>query len=107
MASAAATNAVSTEILAAQRLYYNMDPSPAAAAFLVISSQLLGFGIAGLLRSILVQPTRYVMFLQIWDHIQGFGALATLNVYNVFGQFKPPMNCFGPNADATSRYILS
>ena len=60
MASAAATNAVSTEILAAQRLYYNMDPSPGAAIFLVISSQLLGFGIAGLLRSVLVQPTRYV-----------------------------------------------
>ncbi len=59
MASAAATNAVSTEILAAQRLYYNMDPSPGAAIFLVISSQLLGFGIAGLLRSVLVQPTRY------------------------------------------------
>jgi hypothetical protein len=59
MASAAATNAVSTEILAAQRLYYNMDPSPGAAIFLVISSQLLGFGIAGLLRSVLVQPTSY------------------------------------------------
>lgn len=58
MSSAAATNAVSTEILAAQRLYYNMDPNAGAAIFLVISSQLLGFGIAGLLRSILVQPTR-------------------------------------------------
>jgi hypothetical protein len=58
MASAAATNSVSTEILAAQRLYYNENPNPAAAVFLVISSQLLGFGIAGLLRSVLVQPTR-------------------------------------------------
>ena len=58
MASAAATNAVSTEILAAQKLYYNMDPNAGAAIFLVISSQLLGFGIAGLLRSVLVQPTR-------------------------------------------------
>ncbi len=58
MASATATNAVSTEILAAQKLYYNMDPSPGAAIFLVISSQLLGFRITGLLRSVLVQPTR-------------------------------------------------
>ena len=57
IASATATNAVSTEILAAQRLYYNMDPNAGAAIFLVISSQLLGFGIAGLLRSVLVQPT--------------------------------------------------
>lgn len=60
MTSAAATNSVSTEILAAQKLYYNQDPNPAASIFLVISSQLLGFGIAGLLRSVLVQPTRYV-----------------------------------------------
>jgi hypothetical protein len=58
MASGAATSAVSTEILAAQKLYYNMDPNAGAAVFLVISSQLLGFGIAGLLRSVLVQPTR-------------------------------------------------
>lgn len=65
MASAAATNAVSTEILAAQRLYYGMDPNPAAAVFLVISSQLLGFGIAGLLRSVLVQPTRYFIIRSI------------------------------------------
>jgi hypothetical protein len=58
MASAAATNAVSTEILAAQKMYYGMDPSPAAAIFLVISSQLLGMGIAGLLRPVLVQPIK-------------------------------------------------
>ncbi|KAE9366497.1 OPT superfamily oligopeptide transporter [Stipitochalara longipes BDJ] len=62
MASTAATIAVSTEILAAQRLYYNMDPNAGAAIFLVISSQLLGFGIAGLLRSVLVQPTRETRF---------------------------------------------
>lgn len=65
MASAAATNAVSTEILAAQRLYYGMDPNPGAAIFLVISSQLLGFGIAGLLRSVLVQPTRMLWPINI------------------------------------------
>ena len=64
MASAAATNSVSTEILAAQRLYYNENPNPAAAVFLVFSSQLLGFGIAGLLRSVLVQPTRWFPCLQ-------------------------------------------
>ncbi len=58
MASAAAANAVATEILAAQKLYYNMDPSPAAAIFLVIASQLLGYGIAGLLRGTLVRPTK-------------------------------------------------
>ncbi|KAH6672407.1 OPT oligopeptide transporter protein-domain-containing protein [Halenospora varia] len=65
MASAAATNAVSTEILAAQRLYYNADPNAGAAIFLVISSQLLGFGIAGLLRSVLVQPSRMLWPINI------------------------------------------
>ncbi|KAK9388446.1 OPT superfamily oligopeptide transporter [Lipomyces mesembrius] len=64
-ASAAATAAVATEILAAQKLYYNMDPSPAAAVFLVISSQLLGYGIAGLLRSVLVQPTKMLWPINI------------------------------------------
>ncbi|KAF4614385.1 hypothetical protein G7Y89_g15352 [Cudoniella acicularis] len=65
MASAAATNAVSTEILAAQKLYYNQDPNAGAAIFLVISSQLLGFGIAGLLRSVLVQPSRMLWPINI------------------------------------------
>ena len=65
MASAAATAAVATEILAAQSLYYNMDPSPAAAVFLVISSQLLGYGIAGLLRGTLVRPTKMLWPINI------------------------------------------
>lgn len=65
MASAAATAAVATEILAAQKLYYNMDPNPGAAIFLVISSQLLGYGIAGLLRSVLVRPTKMIWPINI------------------------------------------
>jgi len=65
MASAGATSAVATEILAAQRLYYNMNPSPGAAVFLVISSQLLGYGIAGLLREVLVQPSRMLWPINI------------------------------------------
>lgn len=60
MSSAAATAAVATEILAAQKLYYNSTPNPGAAIFLVISSQLLGYGIAGLLRNVLVHPVRMV-----------------------------------------------
>lgn len=58
MASSSATAAVATEILAAQKLYYDESPSAGAAIFLTISAQLLGFGIAGLLRSVLVRPTR-------------------------------------------------
>lgn len=58
MASASATAAVSTEILAAQRLYYGETPNAGAAIFLVISAQLLGYGLAGLMRQVLVRPTR-------------------------------------------------
>ncbi|MCJ1378457.1 hypothetical protein MMC17_001556 [Xylographa soralifera] len=65
MASAAAAAPVATEILAAQKLYYNMDPPAAAAVFLVISSQLLGYGIAGLLRQTLVHPTKMLWPINI------------------------------------------
>lgn len=65
MASAGATSAVATEILAAQRLYYNMTPNPGAAVFLVIASQLLGYGIAGLLRGVLVQPSKMLWPINI------------------------------------------
>lgn len=65
MSSAAATAAVATEILAAQKLYYNMEPNPGAAIFLVISSQLLGYGITGLLRDVLVRPTKMIWPINI------------------------------------------
>lgn len=58
MASAAANAALATEVLAVQRLYYNVDPNPAASIFLLFSSQLLGYGIGGLLRSVLVYPSK-------------------------------------------------
>lgn len=50
MASAAATAALATEVLAVQRLYYNITPNPATSIFLLLSSQLLGYGIGGMMR---------------------------------------------------------
>ena len=50
MASAAANSALGTEVLAVQRLYYNTTPNGAASIFLLFSSQLLGYGIGGLMR---------------------------------------------------------
>lgn len=50
MASAAAQSALSTEALAAQELFYGGYPSKAAGIFITLSSQLIGFGVAGLLR---------------------------------------------------------
>ena len=50
MASAAAHSALATEVLAVQRLFYNITPNPASSIFLLFSSQLIGYGIGGLLR---------------------------------------------------------
>ncbi|THY84833.1 OPT superfamily oligopeptide transporter [Aureobasidium pullulans] len=58
MASAAAVSALATEALAAQALFYGGYPSVGAGIFIVLSSQLLGFGVAGMLRDILVYPTK-------------------------------------------------
>ncbi|KAI0306821.1 OPT oligopeptide transporter protein-domain-containing protein [Multifurca ochricompacta] len=45
MASAAANSALGTEVLAVQRLFYNITPNHIASIFLLFSSQLLGFAI--------------------------------------------------------------
>ncbi|KAH8985991.1 OPT oligopeptide transporter protein-domain-containing protein [Lactarius hatsudake] len=58
MSSAAANSALGTEVLAVQRLFYNITPNGAASIFLLFSSQLLGFGIGGLMRPILLYPSK-------------------------------------------------
>ena len=50
MASAASHSALATEVLAVQRLYYSITPNTATSIFLLFSSQLLGYGIGGVLR---------------------------------------------------------
>ena len=57
MASAASQSALATEALAAQDLFYGGYPSKAAGVFITLSSQLIGYGLAGLLREVLVYPT--------------------------------------------------
>jgi OPT oligopeptide transporter protein len=44
-------------ILAVQKLFYNLNPHPAVGILLIISTQMLGYGVAGLLRSTLVYPS--------------------------------------------------
>ncbi|TGO63501.1 hypothetical protein BOTNAR_0099g00280 [Botryotinia narcissicola] len=58
MASAAAVSALSTEALAAQKLWYGGYPSQAAGVFLTLFSQLIGYGVAGMMRSSLLWPTK-------------------------------------------------
>lgn len=61
MASAAANSALATEILAVQRLYYNITPNAAASILLFFSSQLLGYGIGGILRREFTLGGQYVL----------------------------------------------
>ncbi|KZV86717.1 OPT superfamily oligopeptide transporter [Exidia glandulosa HHB12029] len=58
MSSAAATSALGTETLAVQRLFYDITPNPGASIFLLFASQLVGYGIAGVMRPILLYPSK-------------------------------------------------
>ncbi|KAI6425854.1 hypothetical protein MCOR21_007021 [Pyricularia oryzae] len=60
MASSASSTAHATDVLAAQKLFYNIVPHPAVAIMLLFSSQLLGYGLAGYLRESLVYPTAMI-----------------------------------------------
>ncbi len=60
VSSTAARSAMAAEVIAVQRLWYTKTPNAAVCIFLIFSSQILGYGIAGLLRKILVYPTKVV-----------------------------------------------
>lgn len=65
MASSAATSALGCEQLAAQALYYNEEPNPASAIFMLLSSQCIGYGMLGLMRKMFVYPTKFVWPTQL------------------------------------------
>jgi hypothetical protein len=44
-------------VLAVQKLYYNITPHPIVCIFLILSTQMLGYGVAGALRKTLVYPS--------------------------------------------------
>ncbi|KAK7707318.1 hypothetical protein SLS57_009339 [Botryosphaeria dothidea] len=58
LASSSAQVAFAVKVIAAQRLYYDNPPSTMVSILLVISSQCLGYGFAGLLRRALVYPAK-------------------------------------------------
>ncbi|KAI8072450.1 OPT oligopeptide transporter protein-domain-containing protein [Gongronella butleri] len=58
--NAANTSAYATYILSAQALYYNAQPSEAGAFFLILATQMVGYGIAGQLRRFLVFPANMI-----------------------------------------------
>jgi OPT family oligopeptide transporter len=58
MASSSAVCALGTEQLAAQSLYYNEAPNAGSAIFMLLASQMLGYGFLGVMRKVFVYPTK-------------------------------------------------
>ena len=58
MCAAAASTPEAMMVLAVQKLYYNINPSAVIGVFLILSTQMLGYGVAGLLRATLVYPSK-------------------------------------------------
>ncbi|KAM5530628.1 hypothetical protein V8D89_015697 [Ganoderma adspersum] len=80
MASTASTVAVAMEIIAALDLFYNIKLNPALAIFQIFASQMIGYGIAGLLRNLLVYPTyafypTYISVVNLLQSLHFGGAL--------------------------------
>jgi hypothetical protein len=65
MASSAAVCALGTEQLAVQSLYYNETPNAGSAIFMLLSSQMLGYGFLGGMRKMFVYPTKMVWPTQL------------------------------------------
>ncbi|KAF2399029.1 OPT superfamily oligopeptide transporter [Trichodelitschia bisporula] len=57
MCAASAATPEAMTVLAVQKLYYNIQPNPAVGVFLILSTQMLGYGVAGMLRRTLVYPS--------------------------------------------------
>ena len=58
MTAAASSTPEAMSVLAVQKLWYNIRPNPAIGIFLILSTQMVGYGVAGLLRSTLVYPAK-------------------------------------------------
>jgi len=72
LAGCASSAAYAGDIVAVQDLYYHQDMGHFGALLLILSTQLLGFGLSGLTYSILIRPTR-----MIWP-----SALVVVTLYN-------------------------
>ncbi|PCH45026.1 OPT oligopeptide transporter [Wolfiporia cocos MD-104 SS10] len=80
MASTASTVAVAMEIIAALNLFYDIRLNGAVAIFQIFASQMIGYGIAGVLRSLLVYPTyafypTYISVVNLLQSLHFGGAL--------------------------------
>lgn len=111
MASAASQAALATEALAAQELFYGGYPNKAAGIFIVITSQLIGFGLTGLLRDVLIRPTHMLwpMNLPITSLLgncstKAFSLGLWLMSYRIFAQGQGSRE--GPSQDLLRCFLL-
>jgi hypothetical protein len=58
MSGSAAATPEAMIVIAVQKLWYDIEPPAIIALALIFSAQMLGYGVAGLLRSTLVYPTK-------------------------------------------------
>ena len=70
MSSSASGAAYAAEVLATQKLYYGIVPNPVVTILLLFSSQLLRYGMAGVLRKSLVYPTK-----MLWPQVLPLSSL--------------------------------
>ncbi|KZV73279.1 OPT oligopeptide transporter [Peniophora sp. CONT] len=79
MSSTASTVAIAMEIIAALDLFYDIQLNAAVGIFQIFASQMIGYGIAGLLRNLLVYPTYafYPTYISVVNLLQSlhFGGL--------------------------------
>ncbi|KAI0674129.1 OPT oligopeptide transporter [Trametes maxima] len=81
MSSTASSVAIAMEIIAALDLFYNIKLNAAMAIFQIFASQMIGYGIAGLLRTLLVYPTYafYPSYISVVNLLQSLHFGGVLN----------------------------
>ncbi len=88
MSSSASGAAYATEVLAAQKLFFGVVPNAVVAVLLLFSSQLLGYGMAGVLRKSLVYPT-----YMLWPSVLPLSTLVE-TLHRDRGEMKKRFNFF-------------
>ncbi|EHS63899.1 uncharacterized protein PGTG_20881 [Puccinia graminis f. sp. tritici CRL 75-36-700-3] len=89
LASGASGSSYAGDIVAVQDLYYHRDIGHVGGLLLVLSTQLIGFGLAGMTYSLLVRPTNMV-----WP-----SSLVVMTMYNTLHSRSSGMTSFRPPAE--------
>ncbi|KAG9219680.1 hypothetical protein CCMSSC00406_0005998 [Pleurotus cornucopiae] len=81
MSSTASSVAIGMEIIAALDLFYDLRLNAAVALFQIFATQMLGYGIAGMLRGFLVYPTYafYPTYISVVSLLQSLHFRSSLN----------------------------